>query len=88
MSSRSAFMPASIREANSNDPPPPGPPDRTTRGSGLGFADTAGTRITKMRIVRPPVLLRSSGTVRYPHRMFAGKSYWGRPGMFGFGQVT
>ena len=77
-----------MREGNSNDPPPPGPPDRTTIGSGFGFADTAGTRITKMRIVRPSGLLRSSGTVRYPHRMFAGKSSEGMPLTFGFGQET
>ena len=57
-------------------------------GSGCGFADTAGTRITKMRIIRPPGLLRSSGTVRYPHRMFAGKSSAGMPLTFGFGQGT
>ena len=52
------------RRGNSKDPPPPGPPDRTTIGSGFGVGERAGRRSTKMWIVRPSDLLRSSGTVR------------------------
>ena len=50
--------------ATSNDPAPPGPPDRYTIGSGLGVAETAGARITKMRMRRPSGLARFSSTVR------------------------
>ena len=66
MRSRSALTPAFTHDANSNDPPPPGPPDSTRIGSGFGVADRAGKRTTKMRIIRPSalLLLRFSGTVR------------------------
>ncbi len=85
MTSRSAFRPWAIIDVASNDPAPPGPPDRYTIGSGSGVAETAGARITKMRIRGPSGWARFSGTVRYPQLTSDGKSNSGKPGTFGCG---
>ena len=51
----------------SPSPLPPGPPVRNTIGSGFLSGAVAGRIATASRMVRPSRLLRSSGTVRYPH---------------------
>ena len=60
---RSALSPFLTMNATSNDPAPRGPPDKYTTGSLLGIAETAGARVTKMRIRRPSGSARFSSTV-------------------------
>src|SRR4051794_28397732 len=49
MMSRSAFSGLPRNCPNWIDPPPPGPPDRTTMGSGLGFGEVAELRVPPLR---------------------------------------
>src|SRR3954452_3471431 len=85
MTSRSALMPRPAAVFASAMTGEPAPPVSQTIGSGAGGGDVGFNVAARRRSVRPPGLLRFSGTLRYPHVNFGPRSNWGDPGNAGLG---